>query len=917
MGKKKAKNDPYQKLSDNSSSGSDFDTLSIAEDRGEQMLASRSAPSSPLTTKNEGLATKSSTTRQKHSRSKSADDVEIDYILPSTQAVLDDLREASVGGFPQFEHANERSFPLVRNVSSTSKKSHSSVSSSEDKPSASAINYFASLPPPPPPKGILRLGKKNKKQQKIQSSGVVNYGISGDSESETSSVSVNSEVHGYSLPYSIQKSSKHRTTKKSAVSDSSNSDDELSVRTPIPKAPPDASSSVMPNAFLRDHHVSSNESMSDLSEEEESVAKRHKRELQNVGRLVQAAKQQQSFAQAWFSAGKGDNVLPQLQPRNRNPRKPLDERSTGPIDIDSGESWEDPGSFTYNSSAHKSEGFIKFSGGGDDDNKCCRRVICIVGRTRCTLWAFILIAIVIMGVTAGSTIAGIMLYPNTPDSDRMQPTTVSSMPSISMVPSISPSVLPTNIPTDIPSMKVSVKPSTHPSLRPSLAPSLQPSVLPSRSPSHFPSTFPSFQPTNMPSISPSLSQYPSLDPTNSPTTFFSTATFEKVGGDIRINDSLSNDRSGQSVKLSKDGNTMVIGSLTYPNLFGSVRVYERLTSESPWITKGQRLDGSQVDSGAGEVVDISDDGLRIVMSEYGTGNGTVKVYDYNTDTSLWEQIGDNIEGQGGNFGFSLSLSGDGQRLAVGAHGKGIATVYSLNENSLWNQIGGNLSSLYFGGNFGWSVSLSKNGQVLAIGAPDAAGEDSFFPEGYVEVYEYNGIEWIPRGSQLVYREVFYEIKFGSSVSLNEDGSVLAVGANQNSFIYNDQFKSGSVTVYSYNIEGYWQQIGEDLLGIPSSSQEFGYSVSLSRNGKQVAVGAPYSGAGKVFLYRYNGVIWDDSRVLEGENADEFFGFSVDIIQEETTGCLSLVAIGAPGTALGKGVTRTYQVNYVGPCPVDL
>ena len=908
-------------LSDSSSSGSDLDMSSSAENQAEQMSTSRSAPSSPLTTKNEGSIKKWSPMRRKHSRSKSADDIETDYMLPSTQAVLDDLKEASAGGFPQFEIDDERTFPLVRNVSSASKKSHSSISSSsEDKPSASAIKYFASLPPPPPPpKGILRLAKKGKKQQKMQPSGIVNYGISGnsDSDSEASSVSANSEVHGYALPYAIQKSTKNRTTKESIVSDS-NSDDDLSVRTPIPKAPPDASSSVMPSAFLRDHHTSSNRSsVSDLSEEEESVTKRHKRELQNVGRLVQAAKQQQSFAQAWFSAGKGDNVLPQLQPRTHTSRKSSDERSAGPIDVDSGESWEEPGSFTFNPSIQKSKGFITFGGGGDDGNKCCGRVICTVGKTRCTLLSFILIVIVIMGATAGSTIAGIMLYPNTPDSDIIQPTSVSSIPSVSMVPTISPSYLRTNIPSDIPSVKASDKPSPQPSLRPSAAPSQRPTESPSSSPSRFPSQFPSFRPTDAPSILPTLSQQPSLDPSNSPTTFFSTATFAKVGGDVRIVDSISNDRSGQSVKLSKDGKTMIIGSLRYPNLFGSVRIYERLTSESSWILKGQRLDGSQVDSGAGEVVDISDDGLRVVMSEYGTVNGTVKVYDYNNDTSRWEQVGGNIEGEGGNFGFSLSLSGDGQRVAVGAHGKGEVVVYSLDANFQWKQVGGTLSNSDFGGNFGWSVSLSKNGEVLAIGAPDAAGETNIFPEGFVEVYEYKDTDWIPRGTQVVYGEVFFEIRFGFSVSLNEDGSFLAVGANQNSFMNNNQFKSGSVTVYSYTSLGYWQKVGEDLLGIPSSSQEFGYSVSLSRNGKQVAIGAPYSGSGKVFIYRYNGIMWDQSRVLEGENPDEFFGFSVDVVQEDTSGCLSLIAIGAPGTTLRKGVTRTYQVNYVGPCPIDL
>lgn len=906
MGKKKTANDPYRILSsDSSSSGSGSDTSAghISQEKNE----SKSEPISSSRNDHENLSKKWSPLRKKHTRTKSADSVDANIIMPATRAVLDDLREASAGGFPQFEAGESQAFSKVTSSVSNSKQGRKTPDSmSDEKISASAISYFKHLPPPPPPpppsSGILRLTQnKQKRSPKVTSSGVVKYNISenSDVDSEASSISTASDIHGYAMPFPLQKTKNIRQVKLSNSSESSTSDDDLSIRTPIPKAPPDASRSAMPDAFLRDHHLSASESnLSDLSEEEESVAKRHKRELKNVGRLVQAAKQQQSFAQAWFSAGKGDNVLPQLQPKNRPQPKSIDDVPSGPIDLDSGESWEEPGGFSFiaKSNTDPKKRFISFGGGFDSDRRCCGRMLCTIWKIRCTLWVFLLVAFLILGLIAGSTIAAVMLHPSTLD--------ISSTPSF--VPTVMPSSAPTGRPSRIPSITPSTKPSSSPSLSPSLTPTNHPSDAPTR--------IPSYSPSKKPSASPSISQKPSLNPTGSPTTFFSATKFEQVGGDINVLDSISNDRNGHSVKLSKDSMTMVVGSLIYPNVLGSVRVYERLNSQSPWITKGQRILGSQSNSGAGEVVDISDDGTRIAMSEYVTNGGIVKVFDYNSETLLWEQVGSNIEGMGGDFGFSLSMSGDGQRIAVGAYANEMVIVYTLLDNLIWADFGVPIQETYFGGKFGWSVNLSKDGNVLAIGAPAAAGDGVFFPEGYVSVYEFNGIEWTRRGNQILYRSVFEEIQFGFSVSLNEDGSVIAIGANQNPILFEgiNSFPSGSVSVYTF-IDRSWRQVGNDLLGAPSPFQEFGYSVALSRDGKQVVIGAPYSSSGKVFFYRYNGYIWEEARVLDGQNTDEFFGFAIDVAQNDVSGCLSLIAVGAPGSALGKGVLRTYGVNYIGPC----
>lgn len=75
--------------------------------------------------------------------------------------------------------------------------------------------------------------------------------------------------------------------------------------------------------------------------------------------------------------------------------------------------------------------------------------------------------------------------------------------------------------------------------------------------------------------------------------------------------------------------------------------------------------------------------------------------------------------------------------------------------------------------------------------------------------------------------------FGTSVSLNANGTILAIGASGNSTNSN---KSGFVRIYK-NSENTWTQIGNTIYGI-DETERLGYSVSLSHDGHLVAVGAP-------------------------------------------------------------------------------
>jgi hypothetical protein len=87
-----------------------------------------------------------------------------------------------------------------------------------------------------------------------------------------------------------------------------------------------------------------------------------------------------------------------------------------------------------------------------------------------------------------------------------------------------------------------------------------------------------------------------------------------------------------------------------------------------------------------------------------------------------------------------------------------------------------------------SVALSEDGATLVPGAP---GYNNTKP-GNVTIYHWNGIIW--EQGQVIHGEHDGN-HFGRSVSLSEDGLVLAVGAYGNS---DNGYKLGFVQIYSFN-----------------------------------------------------------------------------------------------------------------------
>ncbi len=192
------------------------------------------------------------------------------------------------------------------------------------------------------------------------------------------------------------------------------------------------------------------------------------------------------------------------------------------------------------------------------------------------------------------------------------------------------------------------------------------------------------------------------------------------------------------------------------------------------------------------------------------------------------------------------------------------------------QMGSTLVGSSAGDLFGWRVSLSADGQTLAVGASthdNANGEVA----GEVRVYSWDGQDWVQQGAALEGSEPF--AYFGTAIALSADGQRLAVGA---AGATNSSGESGAGKVIVYDWDGSeWVPLGGDIEG-DGTDVFFGSSVALSASGEVLAVGVPFNNAnflamsGSAFVYAWDGTSWQQTASFDGENAQDLFGAELSL-----------------------------------------
>ncbi len=191
-----------------------------------------------------------------------------------------------------------------------------------------------------------------------------------------------------------------------------------------------------------------------------------------------------------------------------------------------------------------------------------------------------------------------------------------------------------------------------------------------------------------------------------------------------------------------------------------------------------------------------------------------------------------------------------------------------------------------GDEFGWSVSLSGDGMTLAVGAieEDSAAtgvngdeiDNSEGGAGAVYVFVRNSAgRWVLQAYVKGSEDLLWCANtpdcfdvgdaFGLSIALSRDGATLAVGAPwEDGFFYGDHLwfdgPTGAVYVFTRDDSGVWTQQSLIKPSDIEAAYEFGKNVALSGDGATLAA----SNSGGVYLFARDGDLWTQQSLLPYE-----------------------------------------------------
>ena len=219
---------------------------------------------------------------------------------------------------------------------------------------------------------------------------------------------------------------------------------------------------------------------------------------------------------------------------------------------------------------------------------------------------------------------------------------------------------------------------------------------------------------------------------------YSSGTWSQLGSSINgTEDSTFSNKA--SLSLSQNGSIVSIGTYeqnaTNParSRAGEVKVFEY--SGGSWSQIGATFEGSASFEYLGIAASLSADGTKIAIGAYGysSHDGRVNVWEYNSGTTSWSQIGSDILGGSNSYlGTGVSLSGDGTHLVLTENNKdvtnfsGAVKVYQYSGGS-WNQVGSTLNNTD-----PTFVSISNNGKTFIVGSGKNGSADV---TGYAKVYQ--------------------------------------------------------------------------------------------------------------------------------------------------------------------------------------
>ncbi len=365
-------------------------------------------------------------------------------------------------------------------------------------------------------------------------------------------------------------------------------------------------------------------------------------------------------------------------------------------------------------------------------------------------------------------------------------------------------------------------------------------------------------------------------------------------------------------------------------------------------------------------ISLSGDGLTLAVGATGESSSAIgvngdqnnntapnagAVYVFHRDGNRWTQqayLKAGNTGENDLFGFRLSLSDDGNALAVSAIGEdsngvtdqsnnsaslaGAVYVFTRNANEWQQQAFVKAENAAAGDRFGRSISLNGKGDRLAVGADrednsargvslsetsvNSDAEDS----GAAYIFDLTASGW-QQTAYIKASNTRTVANFGDAVDLSGDGKLLVVGApGEASSIaagQNDSSSpaSGAVYLFALNAQNNWAQLDFVKANNGLVFNRFGGAVELSDNGETLVVGAAIersnatgvngvtsgfvSASGAAYVYiRVSVNNWVEQAYIKASNRDDTDNFGISLSLSGDGNTLAVMASEEDGNAIG-------------------
>ena len=370
---------------------------------------------------------------------------------------------------------------------------------------------------------------------------------------------------------------------------------------------------------------------------------------------------------------------------------------------------------------------------------------------------------------------------------------------------------------------------------------------------------------------------------------------------------------GWAVSISSDGDT-AIASTPYATTSGSQvgAVYIFTRSGTSW-SQQQKLQASDKAAGDqfGMSVSISNDGDTAIVGarrEDTNGDNAGAAYIFTRSGTSWSQqqkIQASNAGQYDEFGQSVSISGDGNRVVVGAiyedtdaTNSGGAYVFSRSGTTWSQEALIKASDAATSDHFGEAVSIDSDGDTAIVGAAyeDAGGGNA----GAAYVFTRSGTSWSQQ-AKIQSSDIQAGDYFGQSIFISGDGNTAIIGAKSE-----DTSGSDAGTVYIFTRSGTsWSQQQKLQAGDAEASDNFGRSVSISNDGNTAIVGANNedaggSNAGAAYVFTRSGTTWSQQDKIQSSDiqAGDNFGEAVSISDDGSTAIIVAINEDTTGSSAG-------------------